>query len=186
MAALDLAATRIEAFHRLQMPADLRDHRLRRPHPRHALDAAGCGRALCARRQGRVSLLGADERDPGARRRRAAHRDVRARTGWRAEPAGAGRRAPRRCGGDLSDRRRPGDRGVGLSAPPASRRSIASSARATPMSPRQSGRCSAASASTRSPARRKSSCSPMPPTTRAASPSICWRRPSTTRRRRPS
>ena len=39
-AALDLAATRIEAFHRLQVPADLQTSDCSRPYPGNALDAA--------------------------------------------------------------------------------------------------------------------------------------------------
>ena len=51
------------------------------------------GRALCAGRHRGLSLLGADERDPGqGRRRRAAGHD-RAGAGRRAQPAGAGRGA---------------------------------------------------------------------------------------------
>ena len=76
VAALRLAAERIEAYHRRQMP---RRSRLR--------DAAGVrlgarwrpiarGRALCAGRHRGLSLLGADERDPGQGRRR------RARWSW--------------------------------------------------------------------------------------------------------
>ena len=148
------AGPRRDADRGVSPPAGARrsaDHGRRRPDARHALDAAGCGRPLRAGRQGRLSVVGADERDSGARRRRGAHRDVRADPGWRAEPAGARRRAPRRRGRDLSRRRRPGDRGAGLRHRHASRRWIGSSVRATPMSPRPSGRCSAGSASTRSP-----------------------------------
>ena len=113
-AALDLAATRIEAFHRAQLPADLR-----------MTDAEGLtlgmrwtrarrGRALCAGRQGGLSVVGADERHPGPRRRRGAHRHVRADAGRRAQPAGAGRGAARRRDRDLPHRRRPGGRRAGL------------------------------------------------------------------------
>ena len=72
-------------------------------------NAAGRGRALRAGRQGGLSVLGADERHPGARRRRGAHRHVRAdartacstRWCWRPRAAPAWRRstasaAPRR------------------------------------------------------------------------------------------
>ena len=118
-------------------------------------------------RQGGLSVLGADERHAGPRRRRGAHRHVRAGAGRRAQPAGAGRRAPRRGDRDLPRRRRPGGRGAGLRHRQHRRRSTASSAPATPMSPKPSARCSAVSASTPSPARPRSSCWPTPPTIRA-------------------
>ena len=80
----------------------------------HAMDAAGCGRAVCAWGEGGVSVLGADERNSGTRRRGGPHRHVRAEPGWRAEPAGAGGGTARRCVGNLSRGRCAGDRGIGV------------------------------------------------------------------------
>ena len=112
MRALETAATRIEAFHRAQMPQDLRmtdAAGLTLGMRWGALEAVGVVRA---RRQGGVSVLRADERHPGARGGRFAHRDVRAGTRRRAEPAGAGGGAAGRRGRDLPRRGRAGGRGV--------------------------------------------------------------------------
>ena len=69
------AAERIEAFHRRQLPARSRLRRRGRRAARRALAADRRGRALRAGRHRRLSLLGADERDPGqGRRGRAAGR----------------------------------------------------------------------------------------------------------------
>ena len=90
VAALEVAAERIEA---LSSPATAVRHRLcrqRRGSARAALAADRGGRSLCARRYGRVSVLGADERDPGQGRRGRAARDGGAGAGRRAQPARAG------------------------------------------------------------------------------------------------
>ena len=93
VAALQLAAERIESFHRRQLPPAIdyvdalgvRLGRRWRPIAR--------GRALRAGRHRVLSVLGADERDPGqGRRRRAAGHDG-ADAGRRAQSAGAGRGA---------------------------------------------------------------------------------------------
>ena len=87
-----------------------------------------------------------------------ADRDVRADAGRGAEPSGAGGGAAGGRGRDLSRRRRAGGGGAGLWDRLALRRWIASSGRATRMSPRPSGRCSGGSGSTTSPARPRSWC----------------------------
>ena len=113
-AALDLAATRIEAFHRAQMPVDMQMHDdagvtmgLRWG----ALDAIGIyvpgGRAAYPSSVLMNAL-------PATRRRRAPHCHVRPLPGRRAQPAGAGRRPPRRGNRDLPRRRRAGHRRAGL------------------------------------------------------------------------
>jgi histidinol dehydrogenase len=63
--AMALAAKRIDTFHRAQLPR----------HCRHALGAFGRRWLICARRQGGLSVIGADERNPGPCRRRTACRD---------------------------------------------------------------------------------------------------------------
>ena len=152
----------------------------------HALDAARRGRPLRAGRQGGLSVLRADERDAGARRRRRADRHVRAVPRRRAEPArargGAARRRVARSTASAARRRSR----RWPTAPRPSRRWTASSGPATPTSPKPSGRCSAASASTASPGRRRSWSWPTRRRTRATSRWTCWRRPSTTRARRAS
>ena len=186
MAALDLAAKRIEAFHRLQVPSDLR-----------TTDSAGLTLGMRWTPLDAVGLYVPGGKAaypssvlmnaiPARRRRRGTHRDVRADAGWRAEPAGACRRAPRRRGGDLSGRRRAGDRGAGLwhrhhRAGRSDRRPgqrLCRRGQAAGVRSRRH-RCDRR-------ARRRSSCSPMRRTIRATSRSICWPRPSTTRPRRPS
>ena len=68
-AALELAAERIRAYHARQMPAG-RELDRRRAAPRWAGAGAGLGGgALRARGAGLLSVLGADERDPGQGRR---------------------------------------------------------------------------------------------------------------------
>ena len=168
MAALDLAATRIEAFHAARCRPICGSRTTAgvtlgmRWTP---LDAVGLyvpgGKAAYP---SSVLMNAIPARVAGVH----AHRHVRADAGRRAESAGACRGPPCRGGRDLPDRRRAGDRRAGLRHRHASPRSTASSAPATPMSPRPSGRCSAVSASTPSPARRRSSCWPTPPTIRAA------------------
>ena len=113
-AALELAADRIRAYHERQLPPDAR-----------WTDAAGAelgwrwtagrlGGALRARRPRLVSVVGADERDPGAGRGRGAAGDLRPDPGRRGQPAGAARSKARRGGDGLPDRRRAGDRGARL------------------------------------------------------------------------
>ena len=99
-------------------------------------------------RHGRLSQLGADERDPGQGRRRAADRHGGADARRRAQPAGAGRGRHRRRRRDLPDRRRPGGGGAGLRHGDDRPGRQDRRARATPTSPRPSGRSSARSAST--------------------------------------
>ena len=114
VAALRVAAERIES---LSSPAAAVRHRLRRRRrgaARAALAADRGGRALRAGRHGGLSLVGADERDPGQGRRGRAARDGGAGAGRRAEPAGAGGGASRRDRRDLPGRRGAGDRGAGL------------------------------------------------------------------------
>ncbi len=77
----------------LPPPAIARRYRLcrrGRRAARPALAADRGGRALRPRRHRGVSVLGADERDPGQGRRGRAAGDDGADAGWRAEPAGAG------------------------------------------------------------------------------------------------
>ena len=88
----------------------LRVPRRRRHRARAAGHAARPRRALRAGRQGRLSVVGADERDSGAGGRRGRDRDGRAHARRRAQPAGARRRARRRRDRGLHDRRRAGDR----------------------------------------------------------------------------
>ena len=114
MAALDLAATRIEAFHRMQVPTDLR-----------TTDAAGLTLGMRWTPLDAVGLYvpGGKAAYPSSVLMNAIPARVAGvariamcvpTPGWRAEPAGAGRGAARRCVGDLSRRRRAGDRGAGL------------------------------------------------------------------------
>jgi hypothetical protein len=124
-----------------------------------ALDAARQRGALCARRHGELSEFGADERGAGARRRRRAHRHGDA--GERRQDQSADARRGKRAGvmrSIASAARRRLRRSP--TAPRRSRRSTRSSAPATPMSRPPSAKCSARSASTPSPGRRKSSSSP--------------------------
>jgi hypothetical protein len=114
MAALDHAATRIEAFHRAQMPADIELDDPAGLTLGMRWNAHGRRGPLRARRQGGLPLLRADERHAGPRGRRGARRHVRADAGRRAEPAGAGRGPPGRRHRDLAHRRRPGHRRAGL------------------------------------------------------------------------
>ena len=173
-------------FHRKQLPADLRIVDEAGLDAWHALDAARCSRALRAGRQGGLPVVGADERHPRPRRRGRTHRHVRPQPRRHDESAGAGRGAACRRVRNLSRRRRPGDRGARLRHAQRSRPWTASSALATPMSPRPSARCSAVSASMPSPGPPRSSSSRQPATIRASSRWTCSPRPSTTRRRRPS
>ncbi len=68
--ALTTAAARIRAFHERQRAQSWTLHRGRRHAPRAEGHPARSRRAVCAGRQGGVSVVGADERDAGARRRR--------------------------------------------------------------------------------------------------------------------
>ena len=147
-AALELAAARIDAFHRRQLPqaldyADELGVRLGLrwrpiaavgiyvPGGTAAYPSSVLMNALPARIAGVPRLV--DGR-AGARRR--------------AQPAGARRGAPRRRRRDLPGRRRPGDRRARVRHREHPRASTRSWVRATPMSPKPSARCSAASAST--------------------------------------
>ena len=80
--------------------------------------------------------------------RRRAHRHGRAGARRRHQPAGAGRRRPRRRVGNLPRRRRAGGRRARLWHRDHPARRQDRRARATPMSPPPSARCSARSAST--------------------------------------
>ena len=132
--------------------------RARRTAPSSASgDAARPRRPLRARRQGGVSVVGADERDSGARSPACGEIVmVVPDAGRRAQSAGARRRASRR-------RRRASSRSAARRRSPRSRtarrrfpRSTRSAAPATPTSPRPSAACSARSASTWSRARPRS------------------------------
>ena len=132
-------------------------HRRRRHAPRPAGDAARPRRPVRARRQGGLSVVGADERVPA---KVAGVRElvmVRARS-----PNPLVLAAAALAGVDRvhRHRRRAGDRRAGLRHEDRSRASTRSSARATPTSPRPSARCSARSASTWSPAPPRSWSSP--------------------------
>ena len=177
------------AHPRLPRAADARVvvvSRRRRQRIRPAGDPARQRRRLRARRQGRVSVVGADERDSGARRGGRGDRHGRARARRRSQSAGAGRRASRGRVARVHDRRRAGDRGARLRYRDASRRSTRSAARATPTSPPRSVASSARSASTWSRAPRRSSSSPTPRPTRTGSRWTSSPRPSTTSSRRRS
>ena len=121
-----------------------------------------------------------------AGRRRARDRHGRADARRRAQSAGARGGAPRRRDARVHDRRRAGDRGARVRHrrrfPPSTR----SAAPATRTSPPRSAACSAPSASTWSPACRRSWSSPTRPPIPTGSRSISSRRPSTTRSRRRS
>ena len=80
----------------------------------HALERGGRGRPLCPRRQGGLSLLGADERPARARCGGGARGDDRADPGWRDPASGAGCRRPCRRDRGLAHRRRAGHRRPGL------------------------------------------------------------------------
>ena len=110
---------------------------------RPAGHAARPGRHLRAGRQGRLSVVGADERVAGASRRRARDRHGGAHAGRRAQSAGARCRRARRRRPRLRDRRRAGDRARSRTAPRRCPRSTRSSGPATPMSPPPSAACSA-------------------------------------------
>ena len=137
---------RIEAFHRAQLPADLRTDGRGRADARacagRALDAVGLyvpgGKAAYP---SSVLMNALPARVAGRR----AHRDVRAEPGRRAQSAGARGRAARRGLGDLPGRRRAGGRGARLRHRDDRARWTASSVRATPTWRRPSGRCSAGS-----------------------------------------
>ena len=148
VAALRLAAARIESFHRRQLPA-----------PIDYVDAEGVrlgqslapdrrGRALCAGRHRRLPVLGADECDPCQGRRRRSVGDDRAGAGRGAEPARPRRRRAGRDRRNLSGRRGAGDRGARLRHGDDRARSTRSSVREMPMSRRPSARSSAGSGST--------------------------------------
>ena len=184
-AALDLAADRIEKFHRAQLPTDMRID-----------DAEGLTLGLRWNALDAVGLY-----VPGGK---AAYPSSVLMNAIPARVAGVSRVAM--CvpspGGALNPLVLAAARRAGVSeiyrvggaqaiaalawGTATSRRSTASSAPATPTSPKPSARCSVASASTRSPAPPKSWSSPTPPTIRAAWRSTCWRRPSTTKPRRRS
>ena len=123
-------------------------HRCARRKTRLALAADRIGRALRARRKSKLSLVGADERGAGDRRRLQAHRDGRADPRRKAQSAGARRGAHRRRRRNLSRWRRAGGGGACLRHSRRSGRWRRSSGPATPMSRRRSGGCSASSAST--------------------------------------
>jgi histidinol dehydrogenase len=67
-AALELAATRIRTYHERQLPGRCPVDRRERRAARLALDPGRCGRALRSGRPRLLSVLGPDERDPGAGR----------------------------------------------------------------------------------------------------------------------
>ena len=145
------AAARVRAYHERQKLASWSYRRGRRQRARPAGDAARPRRRLRAGRQGGVSVVGADERDPRAGRRRAGDRHGRAHARRRAQSAGARRRAPgrrrRACSRSAARRR-------SRRSPTARRRfprSTRSAVPATPTSRRPSAACSAPSASTWSP-----------------------------------
>ena len=137
-------------------------------------------------RQGRVSVVGADERDAGEGRRRRRDRDGRADARRRAQSARARRGASVRRRSRVHDRRRAGDRRARLRHRDRSGRRQDRAVPATPTSPRRSAACSASSASTWSPGRRRSSSSPTARPTPTGSRWISSRRPSTTSSRRRS
>ena len=94
---------------------------------------------------------------------REAHHRLRAAVRGQAASGDRRRHASRRRRRNLRARRRAGDRGDGARHRDASRRSTCSSAPATPTSPKPSGSCSAASASTCSPGRPRRWSSPTRP-----------------------
>ena len=159
-AALDIAAARIEAFHRAQLPADLKHtDSVGMTLGMRWLPLDSVGLYVCPAARPLLSILRVDERDPRARRaRRPCDRDVRAvRRGRHFKSVGACTRrgaqpASRRSIASAALRRWRRLR----SAPKRSSRWIALSAQGTPMSRRPSVRCSAASVSTISPARPRS------------------------------
>jgi hypothetical protein len=184
--ALDLAATRIEAFHRRQVPQDQRwrdDAGVSLGWRWTALAAVGIYvpggtaaypssvlmNAIPAKVAGvdRIAMV-----VPAPDGKLNPLVLAAARRAGRAARSGASA-APRRSARSPSAPRRSG-------------RSTRSSGPAMPMSPRPSARCSARSASTRSPVRRRSWSWPTAPTTRPGSRPTCCRRPSTTRCRNPS
>ena len=147
--ALSLAAERIRAFHARQVPEDVRYEDAAGVRPRPALAAGRCGRALRPGRHRRLSQLGADERHPGQGRGRARGSSMVAPTpDGEVNPlvlaaadlagvdeiyrVGGAQAVAALAYGTASDRAGRQDR----------------RARATPTSPRPSGRCSAGSAST--------------------------------------
>ena len=149
-------------------------------------DAARPRRPLRARRQGGVSVVGADERDAGAGRRRGRDRHGRAhaRTARAIRWCSRRRISPASTACSRSAARRRSRR-----SPTARRRfprSTRSSAPATPTSPRPSAACSARSASTWSPGPRRSWSSPTAAPIPTGSRWTCSRRPSTTSSRRRS
>jgi len=154
--ALDLAAQRIEAFHRLQMPSDIRTQ-----------DAAGLTLGMRWTPLDAVGLY-----VPGGK---AAYPSSVLMNAIPARVAGVGRIAM--CvpspGGALNP----------LVLAAARRTGVSEIYPATPMSRRPSARCSAASASTASPGRPRWWCWPIGRRTHAGSRWTCWRRPSTTSRR---
>ena len=84
--ALEMAATRIRAYHARQMPEDAQwtDEA---GATLLAMDACVCGGALCARRFGELPIFRADERDPGQSGWCGEACDHGADAGWGAEPA---------------------------------------------------------------------------------------------------
>jgi histidinol dehydrogenase len=86
--ALKFARDRIEAFHRRQLPKDV--HRCAGCRARLALERDRCGRPLCARWHGGLSVLGADECRAGPSGRRATRGDGGAVARRQAQSAGAG------------------------------------------------------------------------------------------------
>ena len=112
-AALDLAA----AHPRLSRKAEADRHRLCRcagRSPRRTLDGGGCGRNLCSRRAGGLSLLAADERDSRQGGGRRAAGDGHADAEGRDQPSGPRRRASGGRGRGVARRRRAGCGRAGL------------------------------------------------------------------------
>ena len=154
--ALETAAARIRAYHERQKMASWSYREADGSELGQQVTPLDRVGVYVPGRQGRVSVVGADERDPGARRRRGRDRHGRADARRRAQSAGARRRASRRRhrARSRSAARRRSPRSP--TAPRRFRRSTRSAAPATPTSPRPSGACSAPSASTWSPASRRS------------------------------
>ena len=154
--ALEAAAGRIRAYHERQKLEGWSLHRSRRHDARPEDHAARPRRPLRAGRQGGVSVVGADERDSGQGRRRQGTDHGGADAGRREATSWCWRRPrwPASTACSPSAARRRSARWPTARRP--CRRWTRSSAPATPTSPRPSAACSASSASTWSPARRKS------------------------------
>ena len=112
--ALAIAAERIRAYHERQQRGIVVVHRSRRHAARPERHAARAGRHLCSRRQGGVSVVGADERAAGECRRRVRDHHGRPDAGRRQKCAGARRGATRRRHARVRDRRCAGHRGARL------------------------------------------------------------------------